>query len=113
MSKLVDKERLARLALALDSRAKAAVEVEKQRALAAEARIEGKADTNTAAIAAINHETTGILAKSKAYADGKVAEVNSANEALTGKVATLEASDAEQTKKITALEAKDSAHDSS
>lgn len=113
MSKLVDKERLARLALALDSRAKAAVEVEKQRALAAETRIEGKADTNAAAIAAINNETTGILAKSKAYADGKVAEVNSANEALTGKVATLEASDAEQTKKITALEAKDSAHDSS
>ena len=113
MSKLVDKERLARLALALDNRAKAAVEVEKQRALAAETRIEGKADANTAAIAAINHETTGILAKSKAYADGKVAEVNSANEALTGKVATLEASDAEQTKKITALETKASTHDTS
>ena len=113
MSKLVDKERLARLALALDSRAKAAVEAEKQRALAAETRIEGKADANAAAIAAINHETTGILAKSKAYADGKVAEVNSSNEALKGKVTALETSDAEQTKKITALEAKDSAHDSS
>ena len=113
MSKLVDKERLARLASALDSRAKAAVEDEKQRALAAETRIEGKADANTQAIAAINHESTGILAKSKAYADGKVAEVNSANEALKGKVTALEASDAEQTKKITALEAKDLAHDSS
>ena len=113
MSKLVDKERLARLALALDSRAKAAVEAEKQRALAAETRIEGKADANTQAIAAINHETTGILAKSKAYADGKVAEVNSANEALKGKVATLEASDADQTRRITALETKDSAHDRS
>ena len=113
MSKLVDKERLARLASALDSRAKDAVEAEKQRALAAETRIEGKADANTAAIAAINHESTGILAKSKAYADGKVAEINSANEALKGKVTALEASDAEQTKKITALEAKDSAHDSS
>lgn len=113
MSKLVDKERLARLALALDSRAKAAVEAEKQRALAAETRIEGKADANTAAIAAINHESTGILAKSKAYADGKVAEVNSSNEALKGKVTALETSDAEQTKKITALEAKDLAHDGS
>ena len=113
MSKLVDKERLARLALALDSRAKAAVEAEKQRALAAEALIEGKADANAAAIAAINHETTGILAKSKAYVDGKVTEVNSSNEALKGKVTALETSDAEQTKKITALEAKDSAHDTS
>lgn len=113
MSKLVDKERLARLASALDSRAKAAVEAEKQRALAAETRIEGKADANAQAIAAINHETTGILAQSKAYTDGKVTEVNSSNEALKGKVTALETSDAEQTKKITALEAKDSAHDSS
>ena len=113
MSKLVDKERLARLASALDSRAKAAVEEEKQRALAAETRIEGKADANAAAIAAINNETTGILAQSKAYADSKVAEVNSSNEALTGKVTALEAKDAEQTKKITALETKTSGHDSS
>ena len=113
MSKLVDKERLARLASALDSRAKEAVEAEKQRALAAETRIEGKADANTAAIAAINNTTTGILAKSKAYTDSKVTEVNSANEALKGKVTALETSDANQTRKITALEAKDSAHDSS
>lgn len=113
MSKLVDKERLARLASALDSRAKAAVEEEKQRALAAETRIEGKANANTQAIAAINHETTGILAKSKAYTDSKVTEVNSANEALQGKVTALETKDAEQTKKITALEAKDLTHDNS
>lgn len=113
MSKLVDKERLAKLALALDTRAKAAVEAEKQRALAAETRIEGKADANAVAIAAINHESTGILAQSKAYADGKVAEVNSANEELKGKVEALETSDAEQTRKITALEAKDLAHDGS
>ena len=113
MSKLVDKERLARLASALDSRAKAAVEEEKQRALAAEASIEAKADANAQAIAAINNTTTGILAQSKAYADSKVAQVNSANEALAGKVTALETKDAEQTKKITALEAKDSAHDSS
>ena len=113
MSKLVDKERLARLASALDSRAKTAVEEEKQRALAAETRIEGKAVANAAAIDAINHETTGILAKSKAYADSKVAEVNTSNEALKGKVTALETSDAEQTKKITALETKTSGHDTS
>ena len=112
MSKLVDKERLARLASALDTRAKDAVEAEKQRALAAETRIEGKADANAQAIAAINHTTTGILAQSKAYTNSKVTEINSANEALTGKVTALEAKDAEQTKKITALEAKDSTHDS-
>lgn len=113
MSKLVDKERLARLASALDSRAKAAVEDEKQRAIAAETRIEGKANANAQAIADINHTSTGILAQSKAYTNSKVAEVNSANEALTGKVATLETSDAEQTRRITALETKDSAHDNS
>lgn len=113
MSKLVDKERLAQLALALDTRAKAAVEAEKQRALEAEARIEGKADANTQAIAAINHESTGILAQSKAYVDGKVEEVNSTNQELVGRVGVLETSDAEQNGKISALEAKDLAHDSS
>lgn len=82
MSKLVDKDRLARLASALDSRAKAAVEDEKQRALAAEALIKAKADANAEAIDAINHASTGILAKSKEYADGIVAGVNSANETL-------------------------------
>jgi DNA gyrase/topoisomerase IV subunit B len=38
MSKLVDKERLAKLAKALDQRMKAAVSAEEQRALAAEAK---------------------------------------------------------------------------
>ena len=44
MSKLVDKERLAKLAKALDDRAKAAVAAENERALAAEQAIEAKAD---------------------------------------------------------------------
>ena len=113
MSKLVDKERLARLASALDSRAKDAVEAEKRRALAAEASIEAKADANTQAIAAINNTTTGILAQSKAYADSKVTEVNSANEELKVKVTALETKDAEQTRKISDLETKATAHGSS
>lgn len=90
MSKLVDKERLAQLAQALDQRSKAAVEAEKQRASAAESRIEGKADANAEAITAINDGSTGILAQAKKYADGKIDEVNSANSELSGKVTALE-----------------------
>ena len=70
MSKLVDKEKLAKLAKALDDRAKAAVAAEKERALAAEQAIEAKADANAAAIAAINNEETGLLKQAKDYADG-------------------------------------------
>ena len=69
MSKLVDKERLAKLAKALDERAKAAVAAEKERALAAEQAIEAKADANAADIAAINNAETGILKQAKDYAD--------------------------------------------
>ena len=72
MSKLVDKERLAKLAAALDARAKAAVAAEKERALAAEQAIEAKADANAAAIVAINKEETGILAQAKSHAQGLV-----------------------------------------
>ena len=113
MSKLVDKERLARLASALDRRAKDAVEVEKQRAIAAENSIKAKADANANAIADINHATTGILAKSKEYTNTKVADVNSANEELKVKVTALETKDAEQTRKISDLETKATAHGSS
>ena len=70
MSKLVDKERLAKLAKALDDRAKAAVQTEKERAEAIEQAIDAKAIANAAAIAAINNETTGILKQAKDYADG-------------------------------------------
>lgn len=113
MSKLVDKERLAQLALALDTRAKAAVEAEKQRAEAAEARIEGKADANAQAIANINNESTGILAQSKSYTDTKVSEVNNANQELVGRVGALETADGVQDGRLDALEAKDLAHDGS
>ena len=51
MSKLVDKERLAKLAKALDDRAKAAVAVEKGRAEGAEAALAGRIAANEAFIA--------------------------------------------------------------
>lgn len=90
MSKLVSVERLTQLAQALDQRAKAAVEAEKTRAEAAEKRIEGKADANTAAIAAINNESTGILAESKRYTDTAIERVNGNNTAVVGRVDKLE-----------------------
>ena len=94
MSKLVDKERLAKLAKALDERAKAAVAAENERALAAEQAIEAKADANAAAIEAINHAETGILAEAKKFAteeDAKVAQAaEEARGVLEGRIETLE-----------------------
>ena len=40
------------------------------------ARVEGKADANATAIAAINNETTGILALAKAHTDAAIANIN-------------------------------------
>lgn len=45
--------------------------------------IEGSIGTNTSAIAAINNETTGILAQAKTYADGKDAAIADAKKAGT------------------------------
>ena len=72
MSKLVDKERLAKLAQALDARMKAAVKAEEERAMAAEQAVDAKAVANAAAIAAINNAETGLLKQAKDYADEKV-----------------------------------------
>lgn len=69
MSKLVDKERLAKLAQALNARMKAAVEAEADRAKAAEQAVDAKAVANAEAIAAINNAETGILKQAKDYAD--------------------------------------------
>ena len=94
MSKLVDKEKLAKLAKALDDRAKAAVAAEKERALAAEQALEAKANANANAIGAINHAETGILAQAKKYAadeDAKVAQAaEEARGILEGRISTLE-----------------------
>ena len=72
MSKLVDKERLAKLAAALDARAKAAVKAEEERAMAAEQAVAANVATNAAAIAAINNEATGLLKQAKDHAQGLV-----------------------------------------
>lgn len=69
MSKLVDKERLAKLAKALDQRAKAAVLAEKTRAMGVESGLEGRIAANEGKIAAIENADTGILAQAKNYAD--------------------------------------------
>lgn len=69
---------------------------EVNRAKAEEARIvglveaaQGKADANETAIAAINNETTGILATAKGYTDTEVAKVQSEVDALEELVGTL------------------------
>ena len=94
MSKLVDKEKLAKLAAALDARAKAAVKAEEERAMAAEQAIDAKADANAAAIAAINHAETGILKQAQDHAQGLVdGEKDRAEEAeglLAGRLEVLE-----------------------
>ena len=69
MSKLVDKTQLSNLAKKLDQRAKEAVAAEQSRATGVEQGLQ-------TSINAINNETTGILAQSKTYTDGKIEEVN-------------------------------------
>ena len=95
MSKLVDKERLAKLAAALDQRAKTAVQNEADRATAAEQALQTNID-------AINNPTTGILAKAKEHVAAEIKKVNAANDALDGRVGTLEADVADHGTKIAA-----------
>ena len=83
MAKLVDRERLAKLAKALDARAKAAVAAEKDRAMAAEQALQE-------AIDAINNGDNGILAEAKAYADEKDAAVQGNVDAAVERVEVLE-----------------------
>ena len=94
MSKLVDKERLAQLAKALDTRMKAAVAAEAETARAAEQAIDAKADANAAAIAAINNQESGLLVQAASAADAKVlVETNRAKaieEDLESRLAQME-----------------------
>ena len=53
--------------------------------------IEGSIGTNTSAIAAINNETTGILAQAKTYADGKDTAIADAKKAGTDAQAAVNA----------------------
>ena len=50
------------------------------------ARVEGKADANTSAIAAINNETTGILAVAKKYTDDSISGLPAATAEALGLV---------------------------
>ena len=75
MSKLVDKERLAKLAKGLNDKMKAAVAAEEARAKAAEQAAQSKANANESAITAINNAETGILAQAKNHANGLDAQV--------------------------------------
>ena len=98
MSKLVDKERLARLATALDQRAKAAVKAEQDRAVGVEEALQADID-------AINNPTTGILAEAKKHVAEEIKKVNAANEALDGRVGALEQADTEMQAEIDANKA--------
>ena len=131
MSKLVDKERLARLAAGLDARMKAAVKKEEDRAKGIEEGLQGQID-------AITNGDNGVLAQAKKYADDQdaaqklildaedkrldqaikdeAASARAAEEALDGRVDTLEAfknahSHAQMEADIDALEAKDLVHE--
>ena len=95
MSKLIDKEQLAKLAQGLDARMKAAVKAEEDaRKAAIEAEqgaraaavgaVDGKADKNAQDIAAINDAEAGILAQAKAHALEKVGEEKSRAEEQEG-----------------------------
>ena len=111
MSKLVDKERLAKLAQALDARMKAAVKAEEDRAKLAEQAVDAKAVANAEAIAAINNAETGILKQAKDYADAidedlqKQIDNKVEVETYNAKVKELVDADAEFTEDIAGLDA--------
>ena len=104
MSKLVDKERLARLAAALDQRAKAAVKAEEERAMAVEAELQADID-------AINHAETGILAQAKAHVATEIEKVNGDNAAVVGRVEALEEADEAMQAEINAAAGKVAANE--
>ena len=104
MSKLVDKERLARLAAALDQRAKAAVKAEEERAMAVEAELQADID-------AINHAETGILAQAKAHVATEIEKVNGDNAAVVGRVEALEEADEAMQAEIDAAAGKAAANE--
>ena len=111
MSKLVDKERLAKLAKALDQRAKAAVLAEKTRAMGVESGLESRIAANEGKIAAIENVDTGILAQAKNYADEQHLAMNAKidakvdQSAYEAKVTELVNKDTEQAGLINGLDA--------
>ena len=111
MSKLVDKDRLAKLAKALDQRAKAAVLAEKTRAMGVESGLESRIAANEGKIAAIENVDTGILAQAKSYADEQHLAMNNKIDAKVdqsvyeAKVTELVNKDNEQAGLINGLDA--------
>ena len=87
MSKLVDKEKLARLAKALDDRAKTAVQAEKDRAMGVESAQAARIQKNEQDIAAINNADTGILKQAKDFANTQDAALK---EELEGQINTVD-----------------------
>ena len=87
MSKLVDKEKLARLAKALDDRAKAAVQAEKERAMGVETAQAARILKNEQDIAAINNADTGILKQAQNFANTQDAALK---EELEGQINTVD-----------------------
>ena len=87
MSKLVDKEKLARLAKALDDRAKAAVQAEKDRAMGVESAQAARILKNEQDIAAINNADTGILKQAQDFANTQDATLK---ENLEGQINTVD-----------------------
>ena len=96
MSKLVDKERLAKLAQALDARAKAAVKAEEERAMGVEAQLRTDVDSKVATeaynakvaeLVAKDQEIAGLVAKEaedRADADSALDERLAAVEGIIG-----------------------------
>ena len=87
MSKLVDKEKLARLAKALDDRAKTAVQAEKDRAMGVESAQAARILKNEQDIAAINNADTGILKQAQNFANTQDAALK---EELEGQINTVD-----------------------
>ena len=90
MSKLVDKERLAKLAQALDNRAKVLVKTEEERALAAEQLLANKDNELQNAINAINNADNGILAQAKEYIDEQLEQKAEEDATVASRVDKLE-----------------------
>ena len=111
MSKLVDRERLAQLAAGLDSRMKAAVKAEEDRAKLAEKGLQDKID-------AIENGESGILAVAKKYADDQDAaqkaildaEDQRLDQAIKDEASRADGVEKAQAQRIEALESFKNAH---
>lgn len=105
MSKLINQEAIVKLSQGLHQKAKDLVEVEKNRALAAEGVIDAKVEQNIADIQAINNAETGILKQAKDYVDEAIHNVDAG--ALKDRVDAIESKNTEQDEEIAKKVAKE------